>query len=724
MSSPPNNPANSSGAAANASSGTTNPSGLPANTTSSGTPSSVVPNTSTTAPTPLTTVPSHASVRSPITGSHFGITPSGIRLTLVTLNNADWPKDLILDLGKANWVQWSLQLSLVALCHGLDPWLDGSLTCPDEMTAPEANFIWKRNDSALRGFMQTRILSADVHLVQGVPTARLMLDKLRLVHEKQGPFAQLNLLLKGLQTDFTYDTSLRDTLSELRTYYQRIVAMGSLRDDDIFSVLILNALSKHFGPLQYSINSLSNTPHFNSEMIANRILDEDAMIRRRVESGQPANPYAIATSQSSAFPAVSSRPRAPRPICANCKKETHSADYCIAPGGKMAGRTIDEARTAFRAAQNKTNQPRDSRNNGLPRAQNQTALVAASTPTAPSMASPVITTASPVFVNGLPYVLDPSWTASTNTPSSAHIAEVDDTPETIVYPYHAFLAYNTSPFPSTVLSASSLPTVSSRTSLLPFIIDTGATCHISPILSDFKFIRAIKPHPIKGLGDHSVNAIGMGVIELQTPSGQLTLKDALYVPNASVRLISVFLLGDAHYSTHFYPRGGHCYISDYNNTIVARGKVLSNRKLFALSEFTVLLPKPSSPSFAHYASRSPDVDTWHKRLGHCGPRTIIDMARSNVVEGMPVDISSPPPKCEHCILGKQTRSSVPKQREGARATKPLERIYVDLCGPMTIPSRSNRLYSMNIIDDYSSFVWSLPLRSKDEAAPVLKSWLL
>jgi gag-polypeptide of LTR copia-type len=137
-----------------------------------------------------------------------------------------------------------------------------------------------------------------------------MLDKLRLVHEKQGPFAQLNLLLKGLQTDFTYNASLRDTLSELHTYYQRVVAMGSLRDDDIFSVLILNALSKNFGPLQYSINSLSNSPHFNSEMIANRILDEDAMIQRHVESGQPANPYNIATSQPSAFPALSSRPRA------------------------------------------------------------------------------------------------------------------------------------------------------------------------------------------------------------------------------------------------------------------------------------------------------------------------------------------------------------------------------------------------------------------------------
>ena len=31
---------------------------------------------------------------------------------------------------------------------------------------------------------------------------------------------------------------------------------------------------------------------------------------------------------------------------------------------------------------------------------------------------------------------------------------------------------------------------------------------------------------------------------------------------------------------------------------------------------------------------------------------------------------------------------------------------------------------MNVIDDYSSFVWSLPLRSKAEAAFILKYWLI
>ena len=41
---------------------------------------------------------------------------------------------------------------------------------------------------------------------------------------------------------------------------------------------------------------------------------------------------------------------------------------------------------------------------------------------------------------------------------------------------------------------------------------------------------------------------------------------------------------------------------------------------------------------------------------------------------------------------------------------------------MSIPSRSGRLYSMNVIDDFSSYVWSLPLKSKNEAASVFQWW--
>jgi hypothetical protein len=41
---------------------------------------------------------------------------------------------------------------------------------------------------------------------------------------------------------------------------------------------------------------------------------------------------------------------------------------------------------------------------------------------------------------------------------------------------------------------------------------------------------------------------------------------------------------------------------------------------------------------------------------------------------------------------------------------------------MSVSSKTGHLYAMNIIDDFSSYVWMIPLKSKDEAAPALQSW--
>jgi hypothetical protein len=125
---------------------------------------------------------------------------------------------------------------------------------------------------------------------------------------------------------------------------------------------------------------------------------------------------------------------------------------------------------------------------------------------------------------------------------------------------------------------------------------------------------------------------------------------------------------------------------------------------------------------ALYAKRISNLETWHRQLGHCNNHTIIDMAHQKVVKGMPIDLSSSPPICDSCILGKQTQSLVPKKREGVKATTPLEYVSVDLCGPMPITSHSGHVYYMNIIDDHTSYVWSLPLKAKSDASSVLQRW--
>src|SRR6266849_5864157 len=181
----------------------------------------------------------------------------------------------------------------------------------------------------------------------------------------------------------------------------------------------------------------------------------------------------------------------------------------------------------------------------------------------PAPASPVTSTPGTVFVNGQPYAPNPTWTNPAPT-SSAHIIEISSPLELLDYPYHAFfssLAISNQPFPlpssfshpSSVFSISPSIISSPLNPSLPFIIDIGATCHISPFLSDFFSILSIKPHPIKGLGSQTINAVGMGTIQLQTPSRVLSLHNMFYIPDFSAHLISIFLLSKANYNAHFYP---------------------------------------------------------------------------------------------------------------------------------------------------------------------------
>ena len=257
----------------------------------------------------------------------------------------------------------------------------------------------------------------------------------------------------------------------------------------------------------------------------------------------------------------------------------------------------------------------------------------------------------------------------------------------------------------------------------PFIFDSGATCHISPERSDFLTFCPISSHPVAGLGGSSVYAVGCRSVELIMSDGQkLVLNDVLFIPSSDVHLISVHALNAAgNFVSHFDTLS--CWVTDRSDNVVARSYVLPARNLYAFPSSSPHVSRSLSGSHsALLARRVPTVTSWHIRLGHLNQAAIVDMARSKVVQGMPINLSTSPPKCDPCIIGKQTRSSVPKVREGVRATRPLEHGFLDLCGPMSFMSRSGYLYSMNIIDDFSNYIWTVPLRTKSEALIAFQGW--
>jgi hypothetical protein len=148
---------------------------------------------------------------------------------------------------------------------------------------------------------------------------------------------------------------------------------------------------------------------------------------------------------------------------------------------------------------------------------------------------------------------------------------------------------------------------------------------------DFFNLRPIPPQTIKGVGGSSIAAYGLGDIRLRVgTSTYMTLHDCLYVPEATVRLISIGSLSvRSKITTHFNDEGAWLTPKD-NDTILARGILRSN------CLYNLVLNAEAEHT---YLSRDPPPSTWHGRLGHPFEQIIVDMAKKQSAEGMPIDLS-------------------------------------------------------------------------------------
>lgn len=60
-----------------------------------------------------------------------------------------------------------------------------------------------------------------------------------------------------------------------------------------------------------------------------------------------------------------------------------------------------------------------------------------------------------------------------------------------------------------------------------------------------------------------------------------------------------------------------------------------------------------------------------------------------------------------------------KQNKQVSTIRTLELLHINLCGPVNIQSREGKRYVFVNVDDYSSFTWTMLLRTMDETYKVL-----
>ena len=97
------------------------------------------------------------------------------------------------------------------------------------------------------------------------------------------------------------------------------------------------------------------------------------------------------------------------------------------------------------------------------------------------------------------------------------------------------------------------------------------------------------------------------------------------------------------------------------------------------------------------------------RLGHINPNRIHGLVKSGILNSLAFE---PIPMCEPCLEGKMTKR--PFKAKGYRATKLLELVHINVCGPMRVQAKGGYEYFVTFTDDYSRYGFVYLMRQNFE----------
>ncbi|KAM1470398.1 hypothetical protein ACFX11_041122 [Malus domestica] len=236
-------------------------------------------------------------------------------------------------------------------------------------------------------------------------------------------------------------------------------------------------------------------------------------------------------------------------------------------------------------------------------------------------------------------------------------------------------------------------------------VDSGCSNHMtgdSKLLIDMKTNVVGKVQMPTG---ELMNVAGFGTLMIDTSKGRKYVKDVMYLPGLKENLLSVGQMDEHGYYLLF--GGKMCSIFDGPSLdcLVLKVEMKKNR-CYPLT----LIP---NDQVVLRAGISKSTWIWHKRLGHLHFRGLQQLKNKEMVHGLPV-LEEMDEVCEGCQFGKQHREWFPKN-QAWRASKPLELVHVDLCGPMQNDSLAGNKYFMLLVDDCTRMMWVYFLKYKSDA---------
>nr|GFB16002.1 retrovirus-related Pol polyprotein from transposon TNT 1-94 [Tanacetum cinerariifolium] len=219
--------------------------------------------------------------------------------------------------------------------------------------------------------------------------------------------------------------------------------------------------------------------------------------------------------------------------------------------------------------------------------------------------------------------------------------------------------------------------------------------------------------PTGRLFDHDGKLVASSKSEshVDCPNGD----NACTVEGLGHNLFSVGQFCDSDLEVAF--RRNACFVRNLEGVDLLKGDRSTNLYTINLHDMAT-----ASPICLMARASSTKSWLWHQRLSHLNFNTINDLARNDLVAGLPKFKYSKEHLCPSREQGKSKRASHPP-KPVPNSRQRLHLLHMDLCGPMRITSINGKRYILVIVDDYSRYTWVHFLRSKDEAQEVIITFL-
>jgi transposase InsO family protein len=256
-------------------------------------------------------------------------------------------------------------------------------------------------------------------------------------------------------------------------------------------------------------------------------------------------------------------------------------------------------------------------------------------------------------------------------------------------------------------------------------IDSGASTHYCHEAHLVHSVVSCTGEAVASATGSRVPVVGIGSVTVHMATTDksdivVTLTNVSFAPALTVNLLSVSRLTAAGLDVRF--TRAQCIIR-HGRRVIATADLVPGNKLYRLR---VRSPSPSVESpdpgqlcliAAGTPAELPPSTLWHRRMGHAHHKAVSNLLGGDMTADVRLRLDSTTEHCESCVFGKHHRTAVLSSAVATRATRPLYRLHLDICGPFT-RAYNGSLYLLQIVDDYTRYDWARCMPNR-EAQTVL-----